>query len=67
MPGEREREEVSEGVRGRAVRAKVLFTLRMHLHCILACLVSFYSASRGGSFGVYPVWIRPLTSEVRTL
>ena len=37
------------------------------LHCILAYLVSFYSASRGGSFGVYPIRIRPLTCVLRTL
>ena len=37
------------------------------LHCILAYLVSFYSASRGSSFGVYPIRIRPLTCVLRTL
>ena len=37
------------------------------LHCILAYLVSFYSTSRGGSFGVHPIRIRPLTCVLRTL
>ena len=33
------------------------------LHCILAYLVSFYSASRGGSFGVYHIRIRSFGSQ----
>ena len=37
------------------------------LHCILAYLVSFYSTSRGSSFGVYLIRIRPLTCVLRTL
>ena len=41
-------------------RSHSIFTLRIHfnnfhfLHCILTCLVSLYSARRGGSCGVYP-------------